>query len=521
MLPAASSPYSALLPGNLVSNGPANVALVSLSALRWHPFLHHAGGITSIVLSSSPALRWHHCLHCTGIFALIALDLSPTLHPHCHKHCKLVSASSRCNRDTSAYMALSLCSLSLSVVFVAVTGAVPWQLGPHVQPILRWWLCQSCAGVLACVTLASLQALRCQCQHCAGIVTNVALTSLPSLRWHCPQHRKLAYAQPRHSRDTSMCMVALSWSSSLPVASLLYLALLHGDLASDGPSDAALVSLPALCWRPWPYCTGVITNIALSLLPALCRHHCPHCVGTFALIVLALLPLSPLRCHQHCKLASPQSQSSHSTRWHHCQHCTIVVASVATASLPLLRGCVCPCCTSVAALGTPALPTASRTGIWPVMMQLRHVIGEAFLVRSTLLPVALSLYPASAHSDWAFNSLAKAAMAFFGVALVSLPALHWHHCQRQAVLVTGVALVLLPSWPLKVRPVPRWRLQALCWRFAHIALLSLPALCCCPCHQCCAGVIALVAWALSPLLRCHCCPCRLCVAASIANWRLP
>jgi hypothetical protein len=45
----------------------------------------------------------------------------------------------------------------------------------------------------------------------------------------------------------------------------------------------------------------------------------------------------------------------------------------------------------------------------------------------------------------AFDNLAEAAMAFIGVALVFLPTLHWPHCQRQAVLVAGIALALLPS----------------------------------------------------------------------------
>ncbi len=168
--------------------------------------------------------------------------------------------------------------------------------------------CRHCAGVIACIALASLQALCCHLfQRCADIVTNVALASLPSLRWHHPQHRKLASAQPRHSRDTSVCVASLSWSLSLPLASLPYLPSFHGDLSSNGQADAALVSLPALCWRPWPHCAGVITNIALSLLPAMRRHHCPCRVGAFALVALALLPLLPLCCRQHCKLASAQS----------------------------------------------------------------------------------------------------------------------------------------------------------------------------------------------------------------------
>jgi hypothetical protein len=348
-LPTASSPYLASFPGNLVSNGPANAALVSLVALRWHPCLHYAGGITSNALLSLPALRWRHCPRCMGIFSLVALDLSPTLHPRCRKHCELASALSRCNRDMSAYVALSLCSLSLSKFFVAVTGAVPWQLGLHVQPILRRRFCRRCAGVLAHVALASLQALHCRlCWHCTGIVTNVALASLPSFCWHCPQYCKLASAQPRHSCNTSVCMALLTWSLSLPVASLPYLALFHSDLASDCPADAALASLPVLCWRPWPHCASVIINIALSLLLALCQHHCSCCVGAFALVVLVLLPLSPLCCCQHCKLASSQSQSSCNKRWHHCQHHPIV--------MPAFCRHHCPCCMGVFALVVLALP---------------------------------------------------------------------------------------------------------------------------------------------------------------------
>jgi hypothetical protein len=168
--------------------------------------------------------------------------------------------------------------------------------------------CRHCAGVITRIALASLQASRCRLfRHCAGVVTNVALASLPSLRWRCPQHCKLASAQQRHSCNTSVCVAVLSWSSSLPVASLPYLVSFHGDLASDGPADVALVSLPALCWHPWPHCTGVITNIALSLLLVLRRHHCPHCVGTFSLVELASLPSLPLHCCQHCKLVSAQS----------------------------------------------------------------------------------------------------------------------------------------------------------------------------------------------------------------------
>jgi hypothetical protein len=263
-----------------------------------------------------------------------------------------------------------------------------------------------------------------------------------------------------------------------------------------------------LCWRPWPYCTRVITNLTLSLLPPLRQHHCLCCVGAFAPVALALLPLSPLHCRQHSKLASAQSQNSCNMHWCHCQHRAIGVAGVAPALFPLLRRCLCPCCAGVATLSAPALPPASQTGICPVMTQSQHVLGEASLSCLTSLPVALLLYPASAHSNYGLWQSGKGSdcIFFFGVALVSSLALRWRHCQHQAFLVASVAPAMLPSWPSKVRPMPRWRLPELCLRFARIPLASLPALCCCPCCRHCAGIIALVTWALLPLLRWHLCP---------------
>jgi hypothetical protein len=136
-------------------------------------------------------------------------------------------------------------------------------------------------------------------------------------------------------------------------------------------------------------------------------------VGAFSIVALALLPSLLLRCCQHCKLASAQSQSSCNTRWRHRQHCAVDVSGVAPALLPSLRGRLCPCHAGVAALSTPVLLPASQTGICPVMMQLQHVIGEASLSRSMLSPVALLLYLALAHSNLAFDGLAKATMAFF------------------------------------------------------------------------------------------------------------
>jgi hypothetical protein len=217
----------------------------------------------------------------------------------------------------------------------------------------------------------------------------------------------------------------------------------------------AMLAFASIALAFFPHCAGVIASIVLSsLLLAIHRRHCPRHVGAFALVALVLLPLLLSRCCQHRELASAQSQSSRDTRWRHCQHRAIVVAGVVPTSLPSSRGCLCPCPAGVAALGIPVLPPAPQTGLWPVMMQPRHIAGEALLSRSLLLPVASLLYPALVHSNLAFDGLAKAAMAFFflsffGIALVSLPALHWCHCQNQAVLVPGIAPALLSSWPSK------------------------------------------------------------------------
>jgi hypothetical protein len=100
--------------------------LVSLPASHWRYHQHCTVIFSGVVC---------HCPCCIGIFALVVLDSSPASHPHCCQHCKLASAPSQHNRETSAYVALSPSSLLSSVVFVAVTGAVPRQLGLHVRPI--------------------------------------------------------------------------------------------------------------------------------------------------------------------------------------------------------------------------------------------------------------------------------------------------------------------------------------------------------------------------------------------------
>jgi hypothetical protein len=344
---------------------------------------------------------------------------------------------------------------------------------------------------------------------------------LPSLLWHGSHHRKLASAQPRHSRDTSVCVALLSWSLSLPVASLPYLASFRSHFASDGPADAALVSLLALCLRPWLHCAGVITNITLLLLPVLRWHHFPCCVGAFVLVALALLPSLSLRCCQHCELASAQAQGSCNTCWRHRQHRALVVANVAPASSPLLRGCLCPPRAGVAALGTPASPPASQTGICPVMTQLQPVVGEVSLSRSMLSPVASLLYPESAHSDFGLRRLGQGSN---GVLLM----LRWCPRAHCTGVIASVKLSLLLVLHRRCCQVglrgPAGAAQA----FAGIALAFCP-------HP--AGVIASivlssmspascryhcrVAQALLPLSCRHLCPHCLCLASSIATWCLP
>ncbi len=171
--------------------------------------------------------------------------------------------------------------------------------------------------------------------HCAGVLAHIALASLPASS--CPCCR----------RCTSIV----------------------AELAFEGPAGATL-AFAGIALAFHPHCAGVIASIMLlSLLPVLRRRHCHRHMGAFALVKLVSLPLLPLRCRQHCKLASAQSRSSLNTRWRHCQHRAIVVAGIVPALLPLLRGRLFPC-SGVAALGIPALPPASQTGCWKKRYQL-------------------------------------------------------------------------------------------------------------------------------------------------------
>jgi hypothetical protein len=198
--------------------------------------------------------------------------------------------------------------------------------------------------------------------------------------------------------------------------------------------------------------------------------------------------------------------------WCPCQHRAVDIAGVAPALLPLLRGRFCPCRAGVAALGTPPLPPVSQTGICPVMTQSRHVIGEALLWCSMLSPVALLLYPASAHSDLAFDGLAKAAMAFFWrctgvlarIALASLPASSCPHCRHCASIVAKLAFEGLAGAALAFAGVALAFFLHCAGVISSIVLLSLlPAL-----HQRHhprhVGPFALVMLALLPSLPLRC-----------------
>ncbi len=246
--------------------------------------------------------------------------------------------------------------------------------------------------------------------RCAGVLAQIALASLPASS--CPCCRRCA------------SIVA--------------------KLAFEGPAGAAL-AFTGVALAFFPHRAGIIASIVLlSLLPALRRRHHPRHMGAFALVALASLPLLPLRHLQNCKLASAQSRSSCNRCWRHCQHRAIVVAGVAPASLPLSRGHLCPCPAGVVALSIPTLPPASRTGLRPVMMQSRHIAGEASLLRSLLSSVASLLYPALAHSNLAFNGLAKAAIVLFFFLFSLFLALRWCPCPHCTGVIASVKLSLLP-----------------------------------------------------------------------------
>jgi hypothetical protein len=166
------------------------------------------------------------------------------------------------------------------------------------------------------------------------------------------------------------------------------------------------------------------------------------------------------------------------------------------------------------------------------------------------LPVASSLYPASAHSDSAFNGLAKAAMAFLQhcagvlarIALTSLPASSCPCCRRCASVVAKLAFegpaggalafagIALAFCPHSAGVITSFVLLSLCRHCApalqtvicpvtkqlqHL-LASLPALRHCRCRHS-AGIVALITLASMLLLHWRCRLQHTPIAASITN----
>ncbi len=182
---------------------------------------------------------------------------------------------------------------------------------------------------------------------------------------------------------------------------------------------------PRQRWRFLWRCAGVLARIALALLPVSSCPRCWRCAGivakfafegpadaalAFAGVALASLPLS---------------------RWCHCQHCAVIsAASIAPALSPFL----------------PSL-RAPRRGVRPsAVIALCGVLAVSGVVNVHplfLLPGAL----AAMYAPFCDDVIVGAS-----------------HSSCRCLLVAGIALVSLPSWPSEVRPMQRWRLLALRWR---------------------------------------------------------
>jgi hypothetical protein len=126
-------------------------------------------------------------------------------------------------------------------------------------------------------------------------------------------------------------------------------------------------------------------------------------------------------------------------RWSPHLHCSGVITSITLLLLPALHQGCCPCCTDVFALIAPTLSPALQTGICPVMTQLPYigvhvVVAVLFIVICGFVAVT-GVLPQQLGLQWSGQCSAG---IFVGIALASLPALCWHHCQHHAVIVAGV-----------------------------------------------------------------------------------
>jgi hypothetical protein len=155
------------------------------------------------------------------------------------------------------------------------------------------------------------------------------------------------------------------------------------------------------------------------------------------------------------------------------------------------------------------------------MMQLGPVVGEVPLLRSTLSPVALSLYPESAHSDFCLRRSGQGSNGILlalsrcpcshctgviaSVKLFLLLALHRQCCQvallgpaGAAQAFASVALAFCPHPAGVIASIVLLSMSpALCWHHCHVARRFCP---------CCAGIFVLVAFALPPALQPCICP---------------
>jgi hypothetical protein len=161
------------------------------------------------------------------------------------------------------------------------------------------------------------------------------------------------------------------------------------QFSAVGFVGVALVSLPALRWRPCKHCTVVVASNVLALLPTLRWPLCPRCIGIAVFVASALPPASktgicpittqlqhirvrgivvvvvflaqgpyPASCHGDLAfdgLADAALVSLLALCWHPCPHPAGIIASLVLSLLPALRRRCCPCCAGAFALFALAL----------------------------------------------------------------------------------------------------------------------------------------------------------------------